>query len=218
MVHAARLKAFIDANPPTEIADLWKEDFFDWRKTQDLQRLKLMVITKNVIPEGPIIMDPMPLREPTQPAKVVKGELPLPTEEDPSINLNQHEGKADDYAKREYKIIKILNHRTLDYTTQYLVQWAESATPIWVNEDAIKADNLMRVYHRERCIQEAHKVDRLQTRDQGFQNLIQALTNLLKKWWDGKHQLSVSVAKQALLANVGKNSGLLHIDKLKNTL
>jgi len=80
-----------------------------------------MVITKNVIPEAPITMDLMPLREPAQPAKVVKGELPLPTEEDPSINLDQHESEADDYAKREYKIIKILNHCTLDYTTQYLV-------------------------------------------------------------------------------------------------
>ena len=147
-----------------------------------MQRFKLVVITKNVIPEGPIIMNPMPLREPAQPAEVVKGELPLPTEEDPSINLDQHEGKADDYAKREYKIIKILNHRTLDYTTQYLVRWAESATPTWVNEDAIKADNLMREYHRERRIQEANKVNRLQTQDQGFQNLIQALTNLLEKW------------------------------------
>ena len=37
----------------------------------------------------------------------------------------------------------------------------------------------MREYHRKRRIQEAHEVDRLQTRDQGFQNLIQALTNLL---------------------------------------
>ena len=35
---------------------------------------------------------------------------------------------------------------------------------------------------------------------------------------DSKRQLSVSVAKRALLANVGKNSGLLHVDKLKNTL
>ena len=53
----------------------------------------------------------------------------------------------------------------------------------------------MREYYRERCIQEAHKVYRLQTRDQGFQNLIQALTNLLEKWRDGKRQLSISVAK-----------------------
>ena len=121
MVHEARLKAFVDANPPTKIADLWKEDFFDWKKKQDLQRLKLVVITENVIPEGPIIMDPMPLRKPVQLAEVVKGELPLPTEEDPSINLDQHKGEANDYAKQEYKIIKILNHRTLDYTTQYLV-------------------------------------------------------------------------------------------------
>ena len=147
-----------------------------------MQRLKLVVITKDVIPEAPITMDQMPLREPAQPAKVVKGELPLPTKENPSINLDQHEGEADDYAKRKYKIIKILNHRTLDYMTQYLVRWAESATPTWVNEDAIEADNLMREYHRKRRIQEAHKVDRLQTRDQGFQNFIQALTNLLEKW------------------------------------
>ena len=77
-----------------------------------MQRLKLVVITKNVISEEPIIMDPMLLREPAQPAKVVKGELSLSTEEDPSINLDQHEGEADDYAKREYKIIKILNHHT----------------------------------------------------------------------------------------------------------
>ena len=76
----------------------------------------------------------------------------------------------------------------------------------------------MREYHRKRCIQEAHEVDRLQTRDQGFQNLIQALTNLLEKWQDGKRQLSVSVAKRALLANVGKDSGLLHMNKLKDTL
>ena len=61
-------------------------------------------------------------------------------------------------------------------------------------------------------------MDRLQTRDQGFQNLIQALTNLLEKWRDSKRQLSVSVAKRALLANVGKDSGLLHVDKLKDTL
>ena len=80
-----------------------------------------MVITKDIIPEAPITMNPMPLRETTQPAEVVKGELPLPTKEDPSINLDQYEGEADDYAKREYKIIKILNHHTLDYTTQYLV-------------------------------------------------------------------------------------------------
>ena len=86
-----------------------------------MQRLKLVVITKDVIPEVPITMNPMPLREPAQPAEVVKGELPLPTKEDPSINLDQHKGEADDYAKREYKIIKILNHCTLDYTTQYLV-------------------------------------------------------------------------------------------------
>jgi len=99
VVHVARLKAFVDADPPTEIADLWKEDSFNWRKEQDLQRLKLVVITKNVIPEGPITMDPMPLREPAQLAKVVKGELPLPTKEDPSINLDQHKGEADDYAK-----------------------------------------------------------------------------------------------------------------------
>ena len=183
-----------------------------------MQRLKLVVITKNVIPEEPITMDPMPLTEPTQPAEVVKGELPLPTKEDPSINLDQHKGEANDYAKREYKITKILNHCTLDYTTQYLVRWAESATPTWVNEDAIKADDLMREYHRKRRIQEAHEVDRLQTRDQGFQNLIQALTNLLEKWGDSKRQLSVSVAKRALLANVGKDSGLLHVDKLKDTL
>ena len=64
-----------------------------------MQRLKLVVITKNVIPEGPIIMDPMPLREPAQLAKVVKGELSLLTKEDPSINLDQYEGEADDYAK-----------------------------------------------------------------------------------------------------------------------
>ena len=64
-----------------------------------MQRLKLVVITKNVIPEGPITMDPMPLREPAQPAEVVKGELPLPTKKDPSINLDQHEGEANDYAK-----------------------------------------------------------------------------------------------------------------------
>ena len=95
----ARLKAFVDANPPTKIAHLWKEDFFNWRKEQDLQRLKLVVITENVIPEAPITLDQMPLREPKQPAEVVKGELPLPTEEDPSINLDQHEGKANDYAK-----------------------------------------------------------------------------------------------------------------------
>ena len=76
----------------------------------------------------------------------------------------------------------------------------------------------MREYHRERCIQEAHKVDRLQTQDQGFQNLIQALTNLLEKWRDSKRQLSIFVAKRALLANVGKDSGLLHVDKLKDTL
>ena len=99
VVHVARLKAFVDADPPTEIADLWKEDSFDWRKEQDLQRLKLVVITKDVIPEAPITMDPMPLRKPAQPAEVVKGELPLPTEEDSSINLDQHEGEADDYAK-----------------------------------------------------------------------------------------------------------------------
>jgi len=128
-----------------------------------LQRLKLIVITKNVIPEGPITMDPMLLSEPTQLTKVVKGELLLPTKEDPSINLDQHKSEANDYAKREYKIIKILNHHTLDYTTQYLVRWAESATPTWVNENAIKADDLKREYHRERCIQEAHKVNRLQT-------------------------------------------------------
>ena len=95
----ARLKAFVEANPPTEIADLWKEYSFDWRKEQDLQRLKLMVITEDVIPEAPITLDPMPLREPAQPAKVVKGELLLPTEENPSINLDQHKGKANDYAK-----------------------------------------------------------------------------------------------------------------------
>jgi len=64
-----------------------------------LQRLKLVVITKNVIPEGPITMDPMPLRKPAQPAKVVKGKLSLPTKEDPSINLDQHEGEANNYAK-----------------------------------------------------------------------------------------------------------------------
>ena len=87
-----------------------------------MQKLKLVVITKNVIPEGPITMDPMPLRELAQPAKVVKGKLSLSTEEDSSINLDQYEGEADDYAKREYKIIKILNHRTLNYTTQYLVR------------------------------------------------------------------------------------------------
>ena len=89
----------MDANPPTEIADLWKENSFDWRKEQDLQRLKLIVITKNVIPEGPITMDPMLLSEPTQLTKVVKGELLLPTKEDPSINLDQHEGEANNYAK-----------------------------------------------------------------------------------------------------------------------
>ena len=76
----------------------------------------------------------------------------------------------------------------------------------------------MREYHRKRHIQEAHKVNRLQTQDQGFQNLIQALTNLLEKLWDGKCQPSVPVTKQALLANVGKDSGLLHIDKLKEML
>ena len=65
-----------------------------------------MVITENVIPEGPITMDPMPLKEPAQPAEVVKGELSLPTEEDPSINLDQHKGEADDYAKQEYKITR----------------------------------------------------------------------------------------------------------------
>ena len=53
----------------------------------------------------------------------------------------------------------------------------------------------MREYHRKRRIQEAHKVNRLQTQDQGFQNLIQALTNLLEKWRDGKHQPSISVTK-----------------------
>jgi len=53
--------------------------------------------------------------------KLEAGKLPLPTEENPSINLDQHEGEANDYAKQEYKIIKILNHHTLDYTTQYLV-------------------------------------------------------------------------------------------------
>ena len=73
MVHAARLKAFVDADPLTEIADLWKEDSFDWRKEQDLQRLKLVVITKDIIPEAPITMNPMPLRKPVQPAEVVKG-------------------------------------------------------------------------------------------------------------------------------------------------
>jgi len=36
VVHAAQLKAFVDANPPTEIADLWKENSFNWRKEQDL--------------------------------------------------------------------------------------------------------------------------------------------------------------------------------------
>ena len=92
-----------------------------WKKEQDLQRLKLVVVTKNVIPKGPITMNPMLLKEPAQLTKVVKGELSLPTKEDPSINLDQHKSKADNYAKQEYKIIKILNHCTLDYTTQYLV-------------------------------------------------------------------------------------------------
>jgi len=76
----------------------------------------------------------------------------------------------------------------------------------------------MREYHRKRRIQEAQEVDRLQTRDQGFQNLIQALTNLLEKWQDGKRQPSILVAKRALVANVGKDSGLLYMDKLKDTL
>ena len=76
----------------------------------------------------------------------------------------------------------------------------------------------MREYHRERHIQEAHEVNRLQTQDQGLQNLIQALTNLLEKWRNSKRQPSVLVAKRALLANVGKDSGLLHVNKLKDTL
>ena len=60
-------------------------------------------------------MNPMPLRKPVQLAEVVKGELLLPTKENPSINLDQYKGKANDYTKQEYKIIKILNHHTLDY-------------------------------------------------------------------------------------------------------
>ena len=70
---------------------------------------------------------------------------------------------------------------------------------------------------RKRHIQEAHEVNRLQTQDQGFQNLIQALTNLLEKWQDGKRQPSVPVAKRALLANVGKDFSLVYVDKLKKT-
>ena len=41
VVHVAWLKAFVNANLLTEIANLWKENSFNWRKEQDLQNSSL---------------------------------------------------------------------------------------------------------------------------------------------------------------------------------
>jgi hypothetical protein len=76
-----------------------------------------------VIPEGPTKPNTAMLREPDVPAPVIRGERPLPTKENPSINLDMHEGDISE-DKNVYTVEKIIDSRKLTYTTQYLVKWA----------------------------------------------------------------------------------------------
>ena len=218
VVHVGRIKPFTEGEAVQDTdAILWKQDSFDYRQEPGMRKLRLVVETVNEIPKEAVVMDDMPItdEDSTFGTVVEKGELTLPQEEDPGVDLDTIEGDVAEDSKPAWEITKILDERLGKYKTQYLVKW-KGYPASWVDAEDMQAVDLVAEFHADKLLKKEKEGNKQKAAQSKFDEMIGMLTGIRTAW--ARRIPNLAQCRRALLGVLGRDSPLVKDVPLKNNL